>query len=114
MGGKCGKGKEVDCNRETNQVAYMHQLYRPQRGLSKGQFPTAMHRPASKCNDGSQIFNLPQCFLGVQLDIHDFSDLQEHVGQAPIISKPKTGEPFNVYLAISLSAISSVLIQCII
>ncbi|KAL2527153.1 Ribonuclease H [Abeliophyllum distichum] len=40
-----------------------------------------------------------------------FHALKEHLGHAPLLSKPKVGEPMLLYLAVSEESVSSVLIQ---
>ena len=40
-----------------------------------------------------------------------FQGLKQFLGQPPFLSKPRTGEPLLLYLAVSMSAISAVLVR---
>ncbi|KAL2504489.1 Ribonuclease H [Abeliophyllum distichum] len=40
-----------------------------------------------------------------------FQALKEHLGHAPLLSKPKAGEPLLLYLAVSEESVSSVLVR---
>ncbi|KAL5772480.1 hypothetical protein ACOSQ2_012404 [Xanthoceras sorbifolium] len=64
-----------------------------------------------KCIPFFNIFNGNKRFEWTEECEKAFQELKDHMGQAPLLSKPQDGEKLTIYLAVTKHAISAVLIR---